>query len=240
MKRNALLNSLMIWLGIMLIASLLSQTYAAVMPASVVKETRIVGNFTKLDVSGAFEVFLVQGNARELVIEADEDIIDRVITKVSGSELEIYMRSPLRSYKKMKVYLTFEEIDEIELSGAVKLRGGNLMQFNKLDLELSGACDVAFEMEAQHIDLDLSGASKLSLTGIVEGIKADCSGASELFLSELKATHIDFESSGASTAKFWVTESLNVDGSGASDVRYKGEPKTLNVNASGATTVKKL
>ncbi|HOI31465.1 MAG: DUF2807 domain-containing protein [Bacteroidales bacterium] len=240
MKRNALLNSLMIWLGIMLIASLLSQTNASVLPAPVAKETRNVGNFTSLDISGAFEVFLVQGSTTEVVVEADEDIIDRIITKVDDHELNIYLKGTVRSFKKMKVYITFNELEGIDLSGAVQLTGGNNLQFNRLDLELSGACDVAFDLEAQIIDLDLSGASKLKLNGNVENIKAECSGASKLHLVDLKAAHIDFDSSGASTAEFWVTESLNVDGSGASNVRYKGEPKTLNVNSSGATTVKKF
>jgi hypothetical protein len=240
MKRNVLLNSLMIWLGIILIASVLSQASAAVLPASVVKETRDISAFTRLDISGAFEVFLVQGNTSELIIEADEEIIDRIVTRVSGGELEIFVKGTIRSHKTMKAYITFKELSEIELSGAVNLDGGNVMQFDKLDLELSGSCEVVVEMEAKSLDLDLSGASKLTIDGVVGFLDADCSGACKLYLAGLKATTVNFDCSGASTAEFWVTESLDVEGSGASNVHYKGEPKTVNVNTSGASSVKKI
>jgi hypothetical protein len=240
MKRNVLLNSLMIWLGIVLIASVLSQANAAVLPAQAIKETRDISAFTKLDISGAFEVFLVQGNTHELIIEADEDIMDKIVTRVSGGELEIFVKGTIRSYKTMKAYITFNALSEIELSGAVNLEGGNVMQFDKLDLELSGACEVVAELEANRLDLDLSGASKLTIDGVVGYLDADCSGACKLYLADLKATTVDFDCSGASSAEFWVTESLDVEGSGASNVRYKGEPKTVNVNTSGASSVKKF
>ncbi len=240
MKRNVLLNSLMIWLGIILIASVLSQANAAVLPVSAVKETRDISAFTRLDVSGAFEVFLVQGDAHELIIEADDDIMDRIETRVSGGELEIFVRGTIRSYKTMKAYITFKDLSEIELSGAVQLEGGNKMQFDKLELEMSGASEVALEMEANSLDIDLSGASKLTIEGVVGNLDADCSGACKLYLANLKATTVDFDSSGASSAEFWVTESLDVEGSGASNIRYKGEPKKVNVNTSGASSVRKF
>jgi hypothetical protein len=240
MKRNALLNSLMIWLGILLIASFLSQANAANSSAPAIKETRNVGSFKSLEVSGAFEVYLVQGSQEEVIIEADDDLIDRIVTKVSGDELEIYVKGTVRSFKKMKAYITFRELSEIEISGAVQLAGGNAMQFDRLDLDLSGACDVQLDMEANKLNLDLSGASKLELNGTVDQIDADCSGASKIYLEGLKARSVYFESSGASTAVLWVTDYLNIEGSGASTIRYKGEPKTLNVESSGATTVKKI
>jgi len=204
------------------------------------REDRSVSGFTQLEVSGAFEIVLTQGNTESLTIEADEKIMSSIKTRVTGNTLEIYTKGTIRNYKVMRVYVTFKQLESIDLSGAVKVTADQSLQFDRLDLDISGACTIEFDMEADRLDLDLSGASKLSLNGYVNYLEADCSGSSKLMLAGLKTKRISFESSGASTAEFWVTESLDVETSGASNVRYKGNPATVNVENSGASSVKKM
>ncbi|MBU1579151.1 MAG: DUF2807 domain-containing protein [Bacteroidetes bacterium] len=217
-----------------------SQLFAATPASAVEKETREVSGFNELEVSGGFEVILTQGSSESLTLEADEDILGNIKTKVVGKTLEIYVQGRIRNYKTMRIYLTFVELNSIDLSGAVSVTADNNLQFDELDLDISGACDLEFNMEANRLILDLSGASKMNLSGIADQLLADCSGSSKLLLANLKAKTVSFESSGASTAEFWVTESLDVESSGASKVRYKGDPKQVNVENSGASSVRKL
>lgn len=204
------------------------------------REDRTITGFTKLEVSGGFEIVLTQGNSESLTIEADENIMSNIQTRLTGSTLEIYTKGTIRNYRIMRVYITFKQLESIELSGAVKVTADQSLQFDRLDFDISGACTIEFDMEADRLDLDLSGASKLILNGYVNYLEADCSGASKLMLAGLKTKRISFESSGASTAEFWVTESLDVESNGASNVRYKGNPATVNVENSGASSVKKM
>ena len=204
------------------------------------REDRNISGFTKLEVSGGFEIVLTQGNNESLTIEADESILDNIKTRITGNTLEIYTKGTIRNYRVMRVYITFKQLESIEISGAVKVTADQSLQFDRLDLDVSGACTIEFDMEADRLDLDLSGASKLILSGYANYLDADCSGASKLMLAGLKTKRVSFESSGASTAEFWVTESLDVESSGASNVRYKGNPTTVNVDNSGASSIKKM
>jgi len=204
------------------------------------REDRSISGFTRLEVSSSFEVILTQGNSESLTIEADEHIIDKIKTRVTGNTLEVYTKGTIRNYKVMRVYITFKQLESIELSGAVKITADQSLQFDRLKLDISGACSLEFDMEADRLDLDLSGASKLILNGFVNYLDADCSGSSKLMLAGLKTKTIFLDSSGATTAEFWVTELLDVKSSGASNVRYKGEPKTVNLDNSGASSVKKM
>lgn len=204
------------------------------------REDRTISGFTRLEVSGGFEVMLTQGNDESVTIEADENIIDNIKTRVTGNTLEVYTKGIIRNYRTMRVYITFKQLESIELSGAVKVIADQSLQFDRLDLDISGACSLEFDMEADRLNLDLSGASKLRLNGYVNYLDADCSGSSKLMLAGLKTKKVSFDSSGASTAEFWVTESLDVESSGASNVRYKGNPARVNVENSGASSVKKM
>jgi len=71
------------------------------------KQTRKVSSFNALDISSAFDIFLTQGNEESLVIEADENIMEYIITEVRGGTLRIYIdeHRNIRNVKTMKVYL---------------------------------------------------------------------------------------------------------------------------------------
>lgn len=240
MERKSTFNKFMFIILILMIGISIQQVSANNISGSSDREDRSISGFTELEVSGAFEIVLTQGNSESLTIEADENIMDNIKTRITGNTLEIYTKGTIRNYRVMRVYITFKQLESIDLSGAVKVTADQSLQFDRLDLDISGACTIEFDMEADRLDLDLSGASKLYLNGYANYMEADCSGSSKLMLSGLKTKRISFESSGASTAEFWVTESLDVESSGASNVRYKGNPATVNVENSGASSVKKM
>ena len=208
-------------------------------PDDVKKETRNVGEFTKLEVSGAFDVILTQGDKCEVVIEADADVIDNVITSVSGSKLEISVKNCPNHVDVLTAYLTFKNLEDIELSGAVELKTETRLKTDKLFLDVSGATETELMLEVNSFESDCSGASEMTLSGFAQSVDMDISGASEVDALELEATDFDLEVSGASEARVYVKNELRVESSGASEVRYKGSPKVYS-ESSGASTIKPL
>lgn len=205
-----------------------------------VTEQRPVSNFTALEVSSAFSVELSQGDAESLSIEADENLMKFIRTEVRGGVLKIYVDEPVNSSKGLKAILTFKSLESMDFSGAVNVKGMNSMHFDQLEVELSGATELALDLQAASLGLDVSGASKISLAGEAKNVDADCSGASKIFAENLKTSTFSFESSGASKAEIWVTDELRVSASGASSIRYKGEVKKIKVDTSGASSVEKM
>ena len=63
------------------------------------------------------------------------------------------------------------------------------------------------------------------------------SGASKVDTTDLHAARAKVSSSGASRAYVYATEEVSADLSGASSVTYYGEPKTVNKQVSGASSV---
>ena len=51
---------------------------------NVVKEERKVSSFNAIEVSGAFDVELVQGTAIAVTVEADDNLMDLIRTEVRG------------------------------------------------------------------------------------------------------------------------------------------------------------
>ncbi|MBC8070637.1 MAG: DUF2807 domain-containing protein, partial [Deltaproteobacteria bacterium] len=67
----------------------------------------------------------------------------------------------------------------------------------------------------------------------------DVSGASQVEAAGLVAREVEVEASGASSAEVTANVSLDVDASGASEVRWGGDAQTVAQDASGASSITK-
>jgi len=204
----------------------------------VVKEKRDVSEFTSLKVSSAFTVFLVQGKTESLTIEADKNLMEHIKTVVKGDRLTISTSEKgINKYEKLNIYLTFEELEMIDVSGAVTIIGEGPMTFDELDLEGSGASEIKMEMEVAVLNADFSGASEIELIGSAKSVMFETSGASEIDAYDFIIEHLELDVSGASEARIHVTVNLEVEVSGAASVKYKGSP-SVSSDVSGAGSLR--
>jgi hypothetical protein len=205
-----------------------------------VKEERTVGNFTRLEIGGAFKVYLAQGSQEKLVVEADAEEIKEIITEVTGNKLKIYTKSNWPgNFHEMNIYITFKDLDYLDFSGAVEVVSQGLLSFSELEMDVSGATELDLEFNADRYEGEFSGASEIDFRGICKTGYFELSGASELDASGMEFTDLTVEVSGASDARVWATGTLTIDASGASDIKYKGSPK-VTIDESGASTVKPM
>lgn len=206
------------------------------------EQNRVVKNFTKVEISGGFDVTLTQGNAEKLIVEAEDEILPKIITEVKGSTLVISLEknTSIQNKTNLKINLTFVNLDMIDLSGAVKITGTNAMKFSNLEIEGSGATEINLNLSATRLDCDMSGASKITLTGNSPEFDIDLSGASNLDAEEFKTKSCKIESSGASKARIFATDSFEVSGSGASSIYYAGNPASVKSDLSGASKLRKI
>lgn len=204
----------------------------------VVTEERNVSDFNGIDISNAFEVILKQGSSESLTIEADDNLLELIVTEVRGGVLKIYSEKNIRHPKSLKIFLTFKEIDYIDISGAVELTSDGKLIFDEIEIDGSGASEIDLELEAEKLEIDFSGASEIDLKGKVTDVEISVSGASEISAYDLETDFMDIDISGAAEARVFANKELNVEASGAASVRYKGNPN-IYTNVSGAGSVKR-
>jgi len=202
------------------------------------KETRAVSEFSEIEVSGMYQVYLTQGKTNSLIIECDENLMQYIITKNSSDKLIIDTKKNLNPTGDIKVYLTFTSLESIDLSGACEVIGDGRLKFDKIEFEGSGASEFTLDMKADKVGFDLSGASEIHLTGKANQVTIDGSGAIKVLAFDFIINNCDVDLSGASEAKLNVTNNLSIDVSGAATITYKGGAKILKQSTSGASSIK--
>ncbi|WP_205501473.1 head GIN domain-containing protein [Rufibacter psychrotolerans] len=188
-------------------------------------ETRSVGAFTGLSVSGGFEVVLTQGATERLQLEAEENILPLIESTVQNGVLQIKTKSGIKNAKKLKAYVTVKDLKSLNLSGGIKLTSTNALNANAMKFKFSGGIDVKMALNVKELVADVAGGADITLSGRAETVNLDLAGAASLKAIDLKTDFFTIDAAGASSAQVNVARELNVDAAGIVSVDYKGSPK---------------
>ncbi|MEO6404470.1 MAG: head GIN domain-containing protein [Ferruginibacter sp.] len=203
----------------------------------------INGNFNKIKVSHAIDLYLSQADNISLAVSASEDKYkENIKTVVENNVLKIYYegdRKWIGKDRKVKVYVSFKNIEELEASGASDIVVAGIIKADHLKLNLSGASDFSGKVDTRNIDVETSGASDLKVSGNANVLTISSSGASDFHGYELETESCVANCSGSSDVEITVSKEISVKASGASNIYFKGSATMKDIQTSGASKVNK-
>ncbi len=208
-------------------------------------EPRSVSGFTGIEVSGAIDLYISQGEQEGVAISANGDEIkQRIRTEVRSGTLHIYFDGKGLNWKKwgnhkMKAYVTFHTLNYLEASGACNIRATDPIRQDVLRIELSGASDFSGAVAIGKLTLGSSGASNLKISGTADEVSIEANGACNVKGYELAARMCKIDASGASNVRITVNQELNATASGGSTIYYRGTGLIRDISSSGGASIKK-
>ena len=216
-----------------------STTFAQSISGSknVVKENRNHTNFTAIEVEDGVDVYIAQGDAEEVTVKADDNLIELIKTEVRGNTLYISSVGRIHRAKAFDVYVTVKDLNLITARDGSDVYSLTKIQVNELSLDMKGGSDLEMEVSAQKIDCALKGGSDAKLEGDVHHLIVDTQGGSDLSAKRLITQKCELVARGGSDASVNVKEELDVKAYGGSDVHYYGEPKLVHQKAKGDSDI---
>jgi len=199
-------------------------------------------NFNHISIGGPYHVQIKQGTNYQVQVRAESNELDRMGIEQNGSELSItYEDKSINLFNDRKpilIQITAPDIKKIDLSGAIKA-DVNGITGNDLDVSLTGATKAAFNVRTQNLKADIAGASASRFVGTTDVFNVNAAGACSIEAGELRANRVDIDASGMTVAKVYASAELHAEASGASQIKYKGNPGNTRVNANGASKVER-
>ena len=210
----------------------------------VVSQPRQVADFNSIEVNFPVELTVQQGNATSLTVEAEDNILPQLATRVSGNTL--YIENSQRDWvqrvnptRSVKIHITVKNLQQVDFPSAGTLRVESF-QTDHLDVSISGAGTVNLSnLTAHSLTVNLSGAGNITASGSVDSLNMDISGFGSFQGGDLASQTADITISGAGNATVWAKSDLGVDISGTGSVRYYGSPN-VHRNVSGLGSVNSL
>lgn len=200
---------------------------------------RSITPFTKINVSGVAKVIYTPSDTLRLKLTGDNKHFENVETRVENNTLFVDMKGN-NNEDKVIVMIHNQHLNDVECSGASSFRTMNALKEDSLHIGVSGAANASVKAEVRAASVAESGAGSLSLSGSGTTLLAELSGAANLKAYQFIAKDAKVITTGATTAKVYVSERINANASGASSIKIKGEVKDVSAEASTSSSITRI
>lgn len=196
----------------------------------VIAEAREVSAFEKLTVDGSAQVFLKKDNETSVRVEAEDNVMQYVVTEVNSGRLHIFLDlrgdySGLRTHKGIRVYVTTPEISSVAINGSGSVQGAGQWECQLMQISLNGSGSVKMSLSADRLVTSLQGSARVFLDGQVKEQNIKISGSAGYQAASLTSLVATVTISGSGDAVVNAKEDLDVQIFGSGNVSYSGSPR---------------
>ncbi|WP_129671824.1 GIN domain-containing protein [Candidatus Chloroploca sp. Khr17] len=186
---------------------------------NVTTETRVVGTFTAIDVTGVGEVVVTQGDTDSLTVETDDNLQAIVLGDVRGDTLYLGINANqgFSDATRVTFTVTVKELTAISFAGA-------------------GTVSVR-DLSGDQLTVNHSGAGPVSIGGTVVEQHVTLSGAGNYDGAALVSERATVDLSGFGSVVVNVSERLDATISGAGSIAYIGSPE-LHEQVTGVGSIR--
>jgi hypothetical protein len=238
-------KSIFVWLFAMsiILTSCCKMEQEVTPSANITTQKKSIVDFSKLDVSDLFTVYVSISDEESVSVEANDNLHPYISVNKYGDKLVVQLADNINIKKgeaTLNVHISMRDLNMIKGAGAVKFELENELAGQELQLDLSGASALSGYFNLELLDVSLTGASRLDLSGHSNRFIIDASGASFVKDFSFGANQFRADLDGASEFHLTVHESMDIIASGASVIYYRGNAQINSQNLSGASRIVKL
>ena len=198
-------------------------------------------DYSGLEISGNFEAFVRFSATEERIeIEANENLQDKIIVSKEGNTLRIRLENnvSIRGNATLRAYITTSEISNFRTTGNSFVELENLLVTENLSLEATGNSRFTGNVDTQRLTIDFTGNSLLDVYGLATNVNADLEGNSLMKDYDLLSENLTLRMSGNSMVFLTVSDTIDVEATGSSELNYRGEAEIVRQRLSGNSRIR--
>lgn len=206
-------------------------------------ENREVSDYEGVELEGSMNVELIAGNEGNLKVEAEENLLQYIVTEVSGDELKIttekgYNLDPSGD-NKITVTVPFKDLSSVSLTGSGDIRSRDRITAENFEVKLTGSGDIQLPLQAKNARASITGSGDIDLMGSARDFECKVTGSGDISAFEFKCENVDATVTGSGDIQVYATEELRAKVPGAGDIEYKGNPKKQDFKTIGVGSITK-
>jgi hypothetical protein len=207
-----------------------------------IKESRELPSFTGIVLSFSGNIYITQGSAQKVEIEADKDDIPIIISEIHNNALVLKTKDVnWHNMGTVKVYITVSELNYLSVAGSGDILCQNDLKSGSIEMSVSGSGSIELKnLRADDTHAEITGSGDIRLTGDTEKeLKVTITGSGSFNASALPAEKVDVNITGSGSATVNAVSNLYTNITGSGSVFYKGNP-TIDANATGSGRTKSI
>jgi hypothetical protein len=223
---------------------------------STILAERHVAGFNEIKIAGPFDVHITQGAVESVKVNAPAEIMDRIVTEVSGHVLEIHNKHDNWGWGekswwsekgywrlhpgKITVTVTVRELNSVTTSGRSSAVFENGITSQSLKLRVSGSGEVRGKVDVKTLDTHISGSGSIQLAGTAGHSTVRVTGSGSFKALSLTTSASAVHISGSGGAEINASDKVDASVSGSGGVSYTGTVKSVNSKKSGSGSIRRI
>ncbi|WP_299261317.1 DUF2807 domain-containing protein [uncultured Aquimarina sp.] len=132
---------------------------------SVISKTRSTPNFRSIDVRDNIRVYFKQDSIKQVTIEAPENFIPHIKTKVNHGTLIIEKIKSINTDDTIKVFISNHHLDTVKVSSTAYFKTIGIVTGKELILEFKGESTGDLEVTYELVKCKTASNAKINLKG---------------------------------------------------------------------------
>jgi len=210
--------------------------------AQAVKECK-VAMFDEVKFEGSATWVLIPSDEEKVLIESkSDDVFEYVDVDVNGHVLSINttdkQKNITKLFKSVTIKVFFKTITSVSLSGTGSVNTAEPINASKFTATLSGSGNMQIDVQCAQFEGNMYGTGALEVRGEAGNAEVRVDGVGGFDGYEFITKNMEVTVSGVGGAKVHAAQKLTATLNGVGSIRYKGDPKTKNLNTNGLGAIK--
>jgi hypothetical protein len=203
----------------------------------VVKERKLQDNVSGIKVSTGIDVFISQGNENSIVIEADENLHDIIMTDTNNGVLNIYSEKNIWKAKAKKVYVTVKKIALIKATSGSDVRSKTIIKSNEISIAATSGATINIEIDAQSVTTSTSSGANIKVSGTALNHASNATSGSAIAAYNLKSENVIAKATSGAEINIHAFKKIEAKVSSGGDVTFRGNPTVVLKKATSGGNV---
>ena len=198
----------------------------------------ITADFKSIEVSNAIELTITQSDKKEVSVEADDNLIKHITTKVENGVLIVACDyNSFVDIKSKKVMVKMPFVEGIQASSASSVKSTNVLKGTNVTINGASASDINVNIESENINCKTSAGSAVAIQGKALKFETNSSSGGSVNAEELLANDVIANASSGGSINVHPIVSLNADASSGGSINYNTNPKTIQKKSSSGGSI---
>ena len=202
-----------------------------------VEKRDIKESFTKVKVNRGLEIIISQSEVKEIEVEADQNLLEHISTKVENGVLIITSDENIESAETLIVRVQMPVIEGLTATSGSTITVGTTLKGTSIRLDSSSGSEIEAILEYDEVRSSSSSGSSITLSGKALNLFTDASSGSDITAEALEANTVKSEASSGSTSSVNALQELTASASSGASIESVTKPANINKDESSGGSV---
>ncbi|MBY8961882.1 DUF2807 domain-containing protein [Flavobacterium sp. D11R37] len=202
-----------------------------------IKQSKEVGTFNAIAITGPFEVKLQESSSSEIFMEGSENILSLIEITITDGKLNIRLPKSVKlqanKNNRVSIRVPYTALNDIYLNGSGSVTSKDVFT-NPVNVSVDGSGEINLKINTPQAKAVVLGTGSIKLRGDAATLICNVSGSGEIDANKVKSDITEALVSGSGNINVCCIHTIKGRISGSGNIAFAGNPEQQDLKRSGS------